>query len=148
MPFRGFRQPANPDVKPWTLRGISRCYKMWSMLTIAIPKLALALILAMYGSEYIAKSGDQESMIQNTLAVNFVLQVDMILYHAFTSEHTKASLSHMDPVIRAVSNRVRLLTWAMNTVVYPLMVLGGTSGVVLYLRYKECGSHVNLMFFS
>merc|ERR1712014_276541 len=82
-----------------------------------------------------------ESMIQNTLAVNFVLQVDRILYQAFTSEHTKASLSQMDPVIREVSNRVRFMTWALNTVVYPLIVLTGTCVAVLFSKYQECDSY-------
>jgi len=146
--FRTFRPPAHPDIKPWTLRGFSRLYKVWSTLIIAVPKLALDLLLAMYGSEYIAKSGDREAMIQNTLAVNFVLQVDRILYQAFTSEHTKASLSHMDPVIREVSNRVRFMTWAMNTVVYPLIVLTGTFAIVFYSKYRECDSYSAPIFFS
>lgn len=120
------------------LDDITRTYKFWSFFSIGIPKLAIAVLLGYYGGMYIAKSADQETMLLNTLAVMFVIDVDEILYEAFISDYTKDSLEHMKAVEVPVSNSVRFSMWAMSTVVYPLIVLAASASTVFYTKMIEC----------
>lgn len=138
MILRRVRHPPPQGMQQWTLDGITRTYKFWCFLSIGLPKLAIALLLGYYGGAYIAKSADQETMLLNTLAVMFVIDVDEILYEAFISDYTKDSLEHMKAVEVEVSNGVRFTMWAMSAILYPMIVLAASALTVFYTKASEC----------
>merc|ERR1719356_1015601 len=102
---------------------MTKAYKVWAMLFIAAPKLAIGVCLAFVGGVWIPKSPNPEDLILNTLAMNFIVDIDPLMYGAFTSEAAKEDLDHMTPVEKSLTNANRKLLWAVNAFVYPLAVL-------------------------
>ena len=135
------RHPPPPGVPQWKLESVGKLYKVWNFVIVCVPKIVVAGALAIVGGDYIVKSGDPETMFLNTLAVMFIIDVDELLYHAFTSDATKENLSHMQSVEVELSNRQRALMWFTNTVLYPLMVIVGTGALVFYPKFTLCDGY-------
>lgn len=72
-----------------------------------------------------------EDIVLNSLAVNFVLEIDNILYGCFISAGTKQAIEHMEPVEFEVTDRARMVTWLVSTVFYPLVALAATFQLVV-----------------
>merc|ERR1712023_458182 len=121
---------APSDVVQWSLDGMTRPFKGYCLCLIAIPRVVIGLLLALIGGLYIKLTDAQEDLVLNTLAVNFVVDIDEILYQAFTSEATKGNLDNMKTVSVDVDNRIRLWLWFSSTVLHPMVVLGVTAVVM------------------
>lgn len=118
------------DTAQWSLKNMSEVYKAWSLLAIAGPKLLIGVCLALVGGIWIPQSPTPEDLILNTLAMNFIVDIDPLMYGAFTSEAAKEDLDHMTPIPHKITNKGRKTLWAMNAFVYPLLVLLVSWGVV------------------
>jgi len=61
--------------------------------------------------------------VLNTLAVNFSVDIDEILYSSFTSGATQVALEHAETIEIELSNKHRFAHWFFNTFVFPTGVL-------------------------
>lgn len=138
---RAMKLKGKLDVKQWSLDGMSRFMKVWSIAVICIPRFMASLLLAYIGSIYITRSGSSEDMFLNTMAVNFVLEIGAIFYSAFTSDHTKESFQNLDPVEVEVGNKRRAVGWFMSTFVYPSVVFFLSIWTVLATKTYECDGY-------
>lgn len=120
---RKFRQPVPPEMPQWNMHQASKTYKTMCSIFVVIPKIFIGMWLGYAGGIYIAQCQTTEDMILNTLAVNFVVDIDEILYDSFTSDATKASLENAETVEITLGNRGRIALWAFNTVVFPLLAV-------------------------
>lgn len=120
----------SPDIPQWSLEGISRPYKIFSMAFVVLPKLMICLLLGFAGGVYIARTDSVENMILNTLAVNFVVEIDEMLYEAFTSDTTKMMLENMKTVQCEVSEREQLTLFVANRCVFPTTTVLATCVLV------------------
>ena len=63
--------------------GLTKKQKIMNTILILIPKLVIGLLLAYYGAAFIAISADNETIILNTLAVVFIIDIDEMLFKSF-----------------------------------------------------------------
>ena len=66
--------------------GLTKKEKIMNTILILIPKLLIGLLLAYYGAAFIAISPDNETIILNTLAVVFIIDIDEMLFKSFADK--------------------------------------------------------------
>jgi len=118
-----FRPVPPKDMPQWGFDNITTAYKVFCMVVVVMPKFFIGIWLAYSGGIYIVHSGATEDMVLNTLAVNFIADLDEILYETFTSDATKSSMEHAAGVEIELSNKARFSSWLSNTVVYPAVCI-------------------------
>jgi len=142
MIFRMYRKVRggsdNNHGSQWKLDGISRAYRTWCMVTVAIPALVLSIILGYLGGIYIMRSANDGEMLTNTLAVVFVAEIEEFLYAAFTSDAMRYNLENMQPVDIDLTNRQRLAHWFACSILYPAMTMCVAALVVHHARTLDC----------
>uniref|UniRef100_A0A7S1RI12 Uncharacterized protein n=1 Tax=Alexandrium catenella TaxID=2925 RepID=A0A7S1RI12_ALECA len=126
------------EAPAWSLDGIGRRFKVWSMLVVAVPKFLLGLAVAYTGGVYIIKSESEETMVMSTLAVVFIAEIDDILYLAFTSSVMRQSLETTPAVEVELSNAKRLALWFASGMLAPLVIAGATAFIMWHTRQVEC----------
>lgn len=131
----------------WNLHQMNKYYKFLCLSCLAFPKLIIASFLLVSGSYYIMLSPDLETLILNTLAVMFVLDVDEYFYHTFTTSVMKTRLACMEWIELNPSARDRVSAYIMATVGMPTMVICTTCGVV-YFHRRHCMQGYRMPFFS
>lgn len=130
------------EASAWTLDGISRRFKAWSLLVVAVPKFLLGLAVAYTGGVYIIKSQNEETMVMSTLAVVFIAEIDEILYLAFTSSVMRYHLENMAAVEVQLSNAKRLGLWFASGMLAPLLMAAATVFIMWHTRQMECNGEV------
>jgi len=126
-----FQKAQHPvGLKRWSMDGVSTNFRVLSFLVVVVPKTIICVALAYYGGLYVADQQTLEDMFLNTLAVNFIVQVDEILFAAFTPEASKDQLTHMKPVSLEITNKSRFRMWLFSSVMHPALTLGVTVFVV------------------
>lgn len=123
--------------EPWTLEGITKRYKIWSFITLALPQLALTSFLSFVGGDFIANSDNKGDLIMNTVGVLFINEVGDILYQAFTSDVLKEDMAKAKGVEVEVSNKLRWSLW-LTSVFYPLSIAVYSFGIVFLLPMLKC----------
>merc|ERR1712182_93452 len=125
-------------VAQWNLDRMTSHYKTSSMALVAFPKAIIPIALTIVGGNYIMRSEDAETMILNTLAVLFVIDIDEYFYGTFTSTNMKRQLCDCKPLVfDEVSNKARLFYWVESVFIFPLMV-GGATLVMVYREHYVC----------
>ena len=71
-----------------------------------MPKLVVGILLAWYGSVYVAISDSNENAFLNTLAIYFICEVDELLFQSFTSGVIQNALSKVPPITARVNPTV------------------------------------------
>jgi len=131
-----YRPAPPPDMPQWNLNMINKQYKVFCTIIVVVPKVVITLYLGYAGAIFIAQCESSGDMILNTLAVNFIIELDTILYETFTSDATKSAMEHAEEIELSLTNRERVGGWVFNTVVYPLTVIL-TAGI-LTNHVTEC----------
>mmetsp|Transcript_25986 Transcript_25986/g.60070 ORF Transcript_25986/g.60070 Transcript_25986/m.60070 type:complete len:340 (+) Transcript_25986:147-1166(+) len=130
--FHTVTRTKKPGMKQWDLTQMGRCYKMWTILTIGIPKVIIILFVGYFGGLYICYSPSPEAMIQNSLAMTFVVEVEHILYKAFTPPASADHLENAKGFTVPLNNNLRLLLWFITAAIYPVVTLCSTLFIVLH----------------
>lgn len=138
MLFKKVRPTPPPGMPQWNLHDITRKYKIWSTLICALPKLMVAGLLAYEGGLFIALCHSVDDIVLNTLAVNFIVDIDEILYMSFTSKATQCALENAEAVGIEMTNKTRLAHWFCNTFVYPITVFCFSAWVVWQSVFLGC----------
>lgn len=127
--------------KTWTLDHITRLYKCWCFVVVCIPKLGIGVFLVYVGSHYILVSQDSETLLLNTLVVNFVVDIDEFMYHTFTSPVIKMKLGNIKGIDLQPTNERLLLHWLSTAVFGPVLVFGLTAGIIEKSQ-QDCGESI------
>ena len=84
-----------------TLTSGMKCWhKLFNLLFIIIPKMLIAVWLFIVGSVFIAFSENDETVLLNTLAVYFIVEVDQFIFTVFTPKFVKKALTSMPPLVK------------------------------------------------
>lgn len=126
----------------WTLDGCSRCYRFFLLLVVGLPKLCVAIIIAYAGGWYVLESADRETLILNTLAMTFIINIDEFLYHAFTAQSIIDNISNMQPVKVENGAKIKVFIWFMNSIIYPIFIFVACGCLVVNYKRSVCSSYV------
>jgi hypothetical protein len=135
---RRARGKPKEDTAEWSLKKMTIKYKMWAISGIAMPKLLLNVALSVVAGIWIPKSTTTEKLVLNTLAVNFIVEVDHLLYSAFVSDGQKQDLEHHTPIMRKVKvgrGWDRVCRWLVTAYLVPVVVVSG-SVLIVNLEYQ------------
>jgi len=132
------RRMGSSSSDQWKLDGISRCYRLFCMLNVAIPVLLLSLATAYLGGLYILRSGSEEKMVMNTLALEFVANIEQFLYMAFTSDAVRYSVETMKPVEVDLTNRQRVFGWFSSSILCPMVIIATAGYMMYHTRGIDC----------
>merc|ERR1740139_685530 len=124
------------------MNGITLQYKVLMLCIIAVPKLVLSVLLALAGGNYIIGSPDRETLILNTLAITFIVEVDEFLYKAFTSPPVQEHLENSEPVTVVLDSKDALIQWFFIAVVYWISVIFSSFFVVVHFKKSACSSYI------
>lgn len=73
----------------------------WAIsILILLPKIAIALVLMMYGNYYLASSGSDGDVLLNSMALCFIVDIDELIYSCFMPCYTKRLVAAIPPLTR------------------------------------------------
>lgn len=122
------------DVQRWTLQDMTTFRKVVIVITVVIPKFCIGVALCSLGASYIIASSDDENLILNTVAVNFVLDLDEILLYTFSTDCILYRLATVEGIPLGETNTTRIVAFFFVTIcLVPFLVLA-TMGVILFHR--------------
>lgn len=136
--LKRFRPKPPPEMPQWKLDGINIPFKIWSAMIVVTPKLVITVTLSYVGGLFIALCDSVEDIVLNTLAVNFVCDLNTILYGCFIQQTVKDSIEHMQTVEIDLDNKHRIGHWLTSTVLYPATTVALTFFTVVYTQ--GCGA--------
>lgn len=120
--------------KRWSLRRMTASYKALVILLVVIPKFCIGLVFTVVGGMYIIASDDEETIILNTVAVNFVLDLDEYFLYTFSTDAIMNRLSRIEGIPLGHTNSFRMVGFFFFSVVLiPALVLA-TIGLVMFHR--------------
>ena len=79
--------------------GINKTYKRFVIILILVPKWIIAFSLWWYGCKFILFSESNESVLLNSVSLNFLLDIDDYLYKAIISDYVKITLIEDWPIL-------------------------------------------------
>ena len=78
--------------------GITLLQKALFVVLVIVPKFVIGILLFFSGSRYVLFSATNSDLILNCVAMIFVLEIDGILYRAFTPSFAQKIIEDMPPV--------------------------------------------------
>jgi len=100
--------------------GFSRCRKKLLALCLLAPKFIIAVFLGYNGTLYLASSANDSELLLNTLALEFVLGVDEMIYHSIAPMSTRSIMLQI-PAFRTQERRA-FFRWA--DAISPIIKIG------------------------
>ena len=101
--------------------GMTLRHKYFNILFIVIPKMALAIVLAVIGGIFIVRSEDNETVILNALAAYFIVEVDEYLFSATQDRATARQLQELPPFKKILGpSRHKNNIWFLSILVFAL----------------------------
>lgn len=125
-------------ITQWNLDRMTLTYKMCAIALVAVPKLVIPIALTIVGGNYIMRSEDAETMVLNTLAVLFIIDIDEFLYNTFTTTPMKHQLASMKEIKVEVSNAQRFMGFVFSSFVFPALIIAAT-GCMVTFSTDQCG---------
>lgn len=129
------RKKEHPD--QWNLDRLTFNGKVMIVLVVIAPKMLVGCVLFFIGAEYILASPDVESMVLNTLAVLFIIEIDEYLYHSFTSSTVKSRLATMRASEVELTNNQRVTGFVFSNFIAPPFMITMMFVLVQYNR-RHC----------
>lgn len=126
----------------WSLDGVSRCYRSFLFVVVGVPKLCVACLLMYFGGWYVLESPDRETLILNTLAMTFIINVDEFLYIAFTAQSIQDNINSMKPVTVQMGAWSHAGLWFANSIVYPAIIFLGSGCLTVYYKREACSYYI------
>lgn len=117
-------------VHQWNLDRMTAQYKFFSMLIVGVPRLIIPAALTYVGAGYIMRSEDAETMILNTLAVLFIIDIDEFLFNTFTTTPMKHQLANMKEVEISISNTERFWSYLTSSFGFPAIIVLATCFII------------------
>lgn len=128
--------------------GVTKQYRTIVLLLIIIPKYIIACTLWFYGCKFILNSKSNESVLLNSVSLNFLLDIDDYLYNAFISDFVKNTLINDWPSltlyreelglsgdnIKASCKNIYGFYSAWSQPILPILIIF----LVLIIRYINC----------
>lgn len=126
------------DIRQWRLSHLSLRYRIWCFSVVALPNFLLDALLAYVGGVFCVGIDDPTDIVLNTLALVFIVEINDILYQAFTSRPMRYSLETTKPVRIELTNDRRKMMWFANSILCPIWILVLTSYLVFGKRSHKC----------
>ena len=112
----------------------------WSVCFVIIPKVLIALLLLYYGGLFISRSQTASEIILNAVALNFICEIDELMYNYFIPESLRLSKQKDLPEITVDMPQYKTQSlWLFYRFVY-------ITGLLHAIRHFAC--HPNESFFS
>jgi len=124
-------------VAQWNLDRMTSHYKTSSMALVAFPKAIIPIALTIVGGNYIMRSEDAETMVLNTLAVLFIIDIDEFLYNTFTTTPMKHQLADMKPISIEITNTERFIGYIGSSFIFPALIVLAT-GLMTQVSTMHC----------
>ena len=133
---------------PENTSGINKLYIIVSIIFILIPKAILAVLLWYFGCKFILGSDSNETILLNSVSLNFLLEIDDYIYKAIISDYVKNTLINDWPSLSlsraelglsgdhctaSCKNRYGFYS-AWSQPILPILILG----IVHFIRYYLC----------
>lgn len=122
----------------WNLDRLTPTLKVLMVLLVVAPKTLICCGLFFLGSEFIIVSPDGETLILNTMAVLFILEINEYLYHSFTSSIVKARLATCKVVAVEMSNTNRVMGWVASNFIVPPFIISVAYFMVEFNHRYSC----------
>jgi len=130
---RGSRKNLQAGEKLWRLQGASRLWKGICACIVVLPRLIICMALVRFASGFLMRK-PEESMVVDTVAALFVLEISGFLFNAFTTDEVKQQLVATEGIKIVTSQWHRIAMFVFVHFVYPLLCVGFAVGMVYYLR--------------
>uniref|UniRef100_A0A7S2H708 Uncharacterized protein n=1 Tax=Zooxanthella nutricula TaxID=1333877 RepID=A0A7S2H708_9DINO len=69
--------------------GVTTFGRCCTAAAVLVPKMSIGLTILYYGSAYVMSAHDRDSLLQNSVALVFVLEIDNAVYELFIPNHLK-----------------------------------------------------------
>eukprot|EP00913_Durusdinium_trenchii_P026590 g24946.t1 len=92
------------DCVKFHVAGIPTAWKVFYYFFVVLPKFGLWLAVAKSGVHYLMETAGIVDMIVNAMALTFVLEVDEMVFHRFTTSLTKHIMKHIMNNIQDLPN--------------------------------------------
>jgi len=77
--------------------GLTASHKTFVSVGVLLPKFAIAGFMFVIGAAYLSISESNDVLILNTVALNFILDIDELLYKVFVSDFVKECVEQLPP---------------------------------------------------
>ena len=115
--------------------GFTIPHQIFNIVVIIIPKFLIGLLLMIYGSAFIVLSGSNQDAFLNTLASVFIIEIDELLYNAYSSYVVKNAIKDLPPIKVKVSKYITFFSVMFSN--WILMLLCALMIGIVERRY--CG---------
>jgi len=126
----------------WTLGSMTNFWKVLCLFFVALPRIIICMLLLKVASGFIVRSSE-ETMVVDTVAALFIVDIGTFMYNAFTTNAVKQHLERMPALELQPSNCVRLMNFFLVNFMLPVITVIFSLGIVWYLR-QECGPDAGL----
>ena len=113
----------NPDTdEAHLISGLTCTHKIFNMFVIILPKLAISVLVFIYGGTFIALSPSNEEAFLNTLAGYFILEIDEILYNQFASAILVKAAGRVPPLKKETSAPMAMCSLLCCNIILMLVI--------------------------
>eukprot|EP00441_Pelagodinium_beii_P036705 CAMPEP_0197627466 /NCGR_PEP_ID=MMETSP1338-20131121/6077_1 /TAXON_ID=43686 ORGANISM="Pelagodinium beii, Strain RCC1491" /NCGR_SAMPLE_ID=MMETSP1338 /ASSEMBLY_ACC=CAM_ASM_000754 /LENGTH=325 /DNA_ID=CAMNT_0043198201 /DNA_START=78 /DNA_END=1055 /DNA_ORIENTATION=- len=126
----------------WTLGSMTNLWKIFCLFFVAVPRSIICLLLLKVASGFVVRSSE-ETMVVDTVAALFIVDIGNFMYNAFTTNAVKQHLERMPALELQPSNCVRLMNFFLVNFMLPVVTIVFSVGIVWYLR-QHCGPQADL----
>jgi len=109
---------------------------------VALPKLGISIVLMWLGCEWLSATIEFEALVMNSVAMNFIVSIDEILFESILPNHHRADVENIDFLVKkaegedeesaeAVGMRKAAFRKALMYIVFTLIF------IVLYAEYMQ-----------
>merc|ERR1719444_568817 len=74
----------------------TRCTRFWIFLTVGLPKIGISITLLWLGCEWLSATIKFESLVMNTVAMAFIVNIDEILFEAVLPRGHRNDVENID----------------------------------------------------
>ncbi|CAL1163499.1 unnamed protein product [Cladocopium goreaui] len=96
MGYGGYEDLTELDCVKFQVAGIPTHWKAFYIFFVLLPKFALWLAVAKSGVHYLMETAGIVDLIVNSMALTFVLEVDEMVFHRFTTALTKHIMNNIE----------------------------------------------------
>jgi len=84
--------------------GLTRLQKTFAWLCVLVPKFAIAGFMFVIGTAFLSISSSNDVLIVNTVALNYILEIDELLFKVFVPDFVKNCVMNLPPIDLRRSN--------------------------------------------
>ncbi|CAJ1443387.1 unnamed protein product [Effrenium voratum] len=145
------------EIERWEIVAVNKTAQFLLTVLVLLPKMVVALVLLVIGCRWLAATQSFADLILNALALEFVINIDELMYEAFTPrslrnviELTKLALvtaSQKQPTLETTGQLLRNMFFVVALLVWSFMYLNYLQQVLPSFPH-DIHDHCSSRFFS